>query len=53
MSSGVCDRLKYHRPDRSVRDAEALMQLPEEEQKEWRQLWADVEVLLARSAKTR
>ncbi len=30
----------------SVRDREALDQLPDDERKEWRQLWADVAVLL-------
>ena len=29
-----------------VRDPEALIKLPQEEQKAWRDLWADVDTLL-------
>jgi tetratricopeptide (TPR) repeat protein len=34
----------------AVRDPQALGALPEEEQKEWRRLWADVEALLKKAA---
>ena len=33
-----------------IRDAEALAKLPEDEQKAWRTLWADVDSLLKRAA---
>jgi tetratricopeptide (TPR) repeat protein len=33
----------------SVRDADALTQLPEEDQKNWRALWSDVDALLRKS----
>jgi hypothetical protein len=32
--------------------SEALAKLPETEQKEWRKLWADVEVLRLRASKS-
>jgi hypothetical protein len=35
----------------SIRDAEALARLPEDERKAWRELWADVESILNRVGK--
>jgi hypothetical protein len=44
-------RLEHSKVDgdlASVRDAESLAKLPEDERKAWRRFWADVDALLKR-----